>query len=194
MTNGVHKQDVNRLLEPFAWITQVITADDAGWNNFFALRCHAAAHPALQKIARMVYLLYRTSVPRRLDWGQWHLPFVEFDPEFRFYPTAANGTDLPDPIRFSAARCGWVSYENHDKDGTPEAMRATFDRFLAGEVKHSSPVEHQACPMTDKMAELPELRSNLRGWLQARKLIRGERCDKYQPTEEEIASWGLPSE
>lgn len=197
LSHGVHKQDVNRLLEPFAWITQVITADDIGWNNFFALRCHAAAHPAFQKIARMLYLLYRKSTPTKLDYGQWHLPFVDTSDAWKFSwqpdPTRLYSNDLPDLIKFSAARCGWVSYENHDRDGTPESMRKTFERFVASPPIHASPVEHQATPMHPVwQAAFPRLRSNLNGWVQARKLIGGERTEKYQPTEEEVQSWGLP--
>lgn len=37
---GVHKQLANRILEPFSWVTGVLTATQ--WDNFFALRCHPA--------------------------------------------------------------------------------------------------------------------------------------------------------
>src|SRR4051794_26917685 len=36
---GAHKQEVNRLLEPWAWMEQVVTADGRCWNNFWGLRC-----------------------------------------------------------------------------------------------------------------------------------------------------------
>src|SRR5262245_7021748 len=49
---GVHKQWVNRLLEPWTWIDVVITATH--WNNFFALRCHPAAQPEIRTIAEMM--------------------------------------------------------------------------------------------------------------------------------------------
>src|SRR5438128_1865427 len=72
--NGVQKQRVNRLLEPFSWITVVLTATD--WQNFFALRCHKDAHPDLQRIAGMMCEARANSEPQRLEYGWWHLPFV----------------------------------------------------------------------------------------------------------------------
>ena len=39
----LHKQLVNRILEPFAWITVIITATE--WANFFTQRLHADAQP-----------------------------------------------------------------------------------------------------------------------------------------------------
>lgn len=106
-----------------------------------------------------------------------------------------RGIDVapPDPIQFSAARTGWVSYANNDKDGTPDQMRNTFRRFLGGSPKHGSPVEHQATPFgADNNRYTPEqFRSNLRGWIQARKLVAGERIDVYAPPADEVASWGL---
>lgn len=191
---GVHKQDVNRLLEPFAWVSQVLTADAGSWNNFFALRCDAAAHPAFQRVARMMFLAKRRSVPESLGYGRWHLPFVPAAEraDFVFYPSPHADTppELPYPIRASAARCAWVSYENHDRDGTPEAHDRTFQRLLGGTPKHGSPLEHQACPMTDDAA-CGKWRSNLRGWVQARKLVVGERIEEYNPSDEEIATWGI---
>ena len=45
----LHKQLVNRLLEPFAWITVIITATE--WANFFTQRCHPDAQPEIKHIA-----------------------------------------------------------------------------------------------------------------------------------------------
>jgi hypothetical protein len=194
---SVHKQDVNRLLEPFAWVTQVLTADRGGWSNFFALRCDAAAHPAFQRVARMIYLRYRASPPELLGHGEWHLPFVPRGQRagFRYAPgtgaTKIPPAAVPDPIQFSAARCAWVSYENHDRDGTSEQMRATFRRLVGARPLHASPVEHQGTPWPAAAFLPDEWRSNLRGWVQARKLLAGERTDEYRPSDEEVASWGL---
>ena len=192
---GVHKQDVNRLLEPWAWVTQILTADDWGWNNFFALRCHAAAHPAFQRVARMLYLEYRKSVPEFIAFGQWHLPLVtpEQKQDFVWVPSGATITPtlIPDQVQFSAARCAWVSYVNHDKDGTPEKMRSTFEKLMCHVPIHASPVEHQATPMHPDLKYPDHTRSNLRGWIQARKLIARERIDHYEPSDAEVQSWGL---
>lgn len=191
---GIHKQDCNRLLEPWAWITQIVTS--SRWDNFFALRCHHAAHPAFRTIARMMYLARRKSTPTPLAYGQWHLPFVppEEQAAFRYRPEQKT-RDLPDLIKFSAARCAWLSYENHDRDGTPEQMLRTFDRLVAEVPVHASPAEHQATPTGAEVlhgnGRFSWMISNLTGWIQARKLLPHEEAGEYSPAEDEIASWGL---
>ena len=47
---NLHKQLVNRILEPFAWITVILTATE--WANFFTQRTHDDAQPELRHIAR----------------------------------------------------------------------------------------------------------------------------------------------
>ncbi len=197
---GVHKQDCNRLLEPWGWVTQVITS--SRWNNFFALRCHKAAHPAFQKIARMMYLTMHKSTPKKLMYGEWHLPFIkdEESNSFAWYPGYGNTyfkEGIPDLVKFSAARCAWTSYENHDKDGTPEAMQSTWERLFAEPPIHASPCEHQATPLpvqeygNNNHTTWPKWQSNLQGWIQARKLLHMEEVTEYNPSDEEIKSWGL---
>jgi len=68
---GAHKQIVNRLLEPWMWVTQIITATE--WTNFFSLRCHPDAQPEMQHIARMMEKLYRDNKPMP---RKRHLPYV----------------------------------------------------------------------------------------------------------------------
>src|SRR4051794_25900622 len=75
MAKGVHKQIASRILEPWAHINVVATATD--WSNFFALRCHKAAMPEIQKLAVMMARAYRDSKPRQLWSGEYHLPYVE---------------------------------------------------------------------------------------------------------------------
>ena len=196
-TDGIHKQDCNRLLEPWAWVTQVMTATQ--WDNFFALRCHHMAFPPFRRIARMMFLARRESVPTQLDYDQWHLPFVPLAEQMAFHMApgaivAARDARMvfPPLVRQSVARCAWVSYENHDKDATQEAVDRTFDRLCNDDIAHMSPFESQATPMRPGLArERQELRSNLNGWLQARKLISTECVRNYAPSDEEVASWGI---
>lgn len=193
-TLGVHKQDVNRPLETWAWVTQVVTS--SRWDNYFALRCHDAAHPAFRHIARMMYLARRNSTPQRLQPGQWHLPFVPLDQQagFTWHPGLPYEEleDFPPLVRSSAARCAWTSYENHDRDGTQEACDKTWARLFAEVPIHASPLEHQCCPMMPIHTAIhPHLRSNLTGWLQARKLLRYEEVKHYSPSQEEIDGWGM---
>jgi hypothetical protein len=199
-TLNIHKGDTNRLLEPWMWVTQVVTS--SRWDNFFALRCHKAAHPAFARIARMMFLARRKSTPRRIEYGQWHLPFIppEEKKEFRWVPEVGKVLwphendppfELPLLLRKSAARCAWVSYENHDKQADDEAHLKTWERLFTEVPVHASPVEHQLTPMHPAWSTQPRLRSNITGFLQARKLIRHEEIKEYNPSEEEIASWGI---
>jgi thymidylate synthase ThyX len=197
---GIHKQDCNRLLEPWAWVTQIVTSSN--WDNYFALRCHEAAFPPFRQLARMMYLARRRSTPRALGVGEWHLPFVSVEEERKFnwipdvgamrnYPDLAIG-NIPDLLKFSAARCAWLSYENHEKEGTPEVMKAVFKKLIEDRPVHASPTEHQGTPLhVGVQATFPHVRSNLKGYLQLRKLIPHEVVHRFEPTEEEVASWGI---
>ena len=48
-TLNVHKQELNRLLEPFLWHTVIVTATE--WENFFELRCAPNAQPEIREAA-----------------------------------------------------------------------------------------------------------------------------------------------
>ncbi len=197
---GIHKQDLNRVLEPWGWVTQIVTATGTALNNFFALRCHEAAAPAFRKIARMMYLAKRKSTPIKLLPSQWHLPFVPIEEQMYFswepieQKQVSNTSwvdykidpNIPDLIKYSAARCAWISYENHQKEGTSEAMLRTYDRLLAEIPVHASPIEHQATPSEYPGSGHGGNFGN--GWIQARKLIPHEKITKFEPTEEEIQS------
>jgi len=198
LPRSVHKQDINRLLEPWGWITQIITGDAHGVANWFALRCHADADPAFQKIARMAYMKIRKSTPKKLQVGEWHLPYVKNEEKdgFRWWPTKDIPWDkFPDPVVQSIARCAWISYANQDKDATIEACRGTFKRLVDRFPVHASPAEHQATPMTEYHdMTMRWARSNLSGWLQARKILPNECVKECVFSDEEIASWNLPEE
>lgn len=191
---GFHKQDCNRLLEPFAWITQVVTS--TAWDNFFALRCDEFADPHLRHIARLMFLHRRNSSPVALEPAQWHLPFVPLNEQmsFRFWPGTPGPLpegEMPDLIQCSAARCAWISYMNHDRDGTLEQMKKTYHRLITSRPVHASPVEHQATPYRPGFHQHEGRTSNLRGYLQARKLVPHEECTSYSPSDEVIKSWGI---
>lgn len=190
----VHKQDCNRLLEPWMWVTQLITATGSAWNNFFHLRCHSDPYPPFRTIARMIYLEKRKSVPMVLEENQWHLPFISNEESKDFYwcPEIypyVEGRRIPDLIKTSVARCAWLSLCNHNKDASMDAINNTYERLVGSSPVHASPAEHQASPLYD--ASNDRLKSNLNGWLQFRKLLSKERVTEYKPTDEEVYSWGL---
>lgn len=180
----VHKQIANRLLEPFAWHTALLTATE--WQNFFNLRCHKDAQPEFQTIARMMRGAYEGSLPSAVNYGEWHLPYV--NPGEEFDALALGGPDgLVDDetvALVSAARCARLSYLTQDgvRDQKKDLALAT-DRLLPS--GHMSPFEHVARPAGyddrrgmrfDYGYEDPAVgwSGNFRGWVQLRKTIPNE--------------------
>ncbi len=156
---GIHKQIVNRLLEPWMHITIIATATER--DNFYALRYHPAAEPHFQALAKAMWEAEQTSTPRVLSEGEWHLPLVTWNDEIQY--------DIETLKKLSVARCARVSYLNHD--GTnPDIQKdiELHDRLLMN--RHLSPLEHQATPLKDS----EERSGNLVGWEQYRKKIPGE--------------------
>jgi nitroreductase len=73
---GVHKQVVNRLIEPFLHTTVLVTATARAYRHFFALRCHPAAQPEMRRAAEAMRAAYDASTPRPLEYGEWHTPYI----------------------------------------------------------------------------------------------------------------------
>lgn len=163
-SEGAHKQIANRLLEPFAHISVVVTATD--WDNFFALRCHPAADPTMRALAEAM----RDAIARRGPKGNdWHLPYVSAEQITEAF--IKDGRSAWSTLAMiSAARCARVSYLNHD--GTQpdiEKDLALARRLL--ESKHMSPFEHQARVTGE---DGTALWGNLNGWDQFRKMIEDQ--------------------
>lgn len=182
---GVHKQHINRLLEPFAHIDVVVTATD--WANFFALRRHPAAQPEMRALADAIWDAREASTPVRLKPGMWHLPYVsaEDGPEMVGPYTVFLSSKIPQLIKLSIARCARVSYSNHEgRRPSLEEDLALCDRLVGAAPVHASPAEHQATPdewllypytsNLDGAWAKPHLHGNLRGWVQYRKTLPGE--------------------
>ena len=176
----VHKQYANRVLEPYAHITVVLTATD--FDNWFALRCHYMAQPEICELAMQMWALHDSNHPKQLKAGQWHLPFVDSDYDGQDMKdtaahVAATGNDPTEiPLKRSVARCARVSYLNHD--GTTSSVEqdlALYSRLLGSAPVHASPAEHQAQATNEAY-----LRSgNFRGWVQYRKTIPGENVLRF---------------
>lgn len=164
MNLGVHKQIVNRLLEPFGWITIVWTSTE--WQNFFNLRVHPDAEDHMQLMAKAVQKVYEESKPQELSDEEWHLPFIR--PEEKQAAQSAESQMVL--VKCSVARCARVSYLNHD--GSEPDMPKDLElhaRLL--ESGHMSPFEHQARPHPYST----DFRSgNLVGWVQYRKTLPNE--------------------
>jgi hypothetical protein len=149
----VHKQIVNRLIEPWMWITVLISATE--WTNFFGLRCHKDAEPHFQHIARMMQDARDASTPRELKAGEWHLPLI-YDEDWHHAMDLLGfgGEGDPNPedkalveyllIKVSVGRCARVSYLTHDGRRDLKEDNTLHDRMVVAEPLHASPAEHVA--------------------------------------------------
>jgi len=167
---GVHKQHANRLVEPFAWQTAIISATE--WDNFYALRCHPDAQPEFKLVADLMHNAMTHSNPEELQRGDWHLPMLTKDERALFREARARGAeDMRRWVKISAGRCARVSYLTHDGRRDPDADVALCDRLHRS--GHMSPLEHPA------MAGDPGFCGNYKGFKQYRKFIPGE--DVFRP-------------
>jgi hypothetical protein len=156
---SVHKQYVNRLLEPWMWVTVIASATE--WANLFHLRCSPEAEPSFQRIACMARDLYLSSEPAELFPGDWHLPLTNCG------EGACDDGDMPDEflIKCSVGRCARVSYLTHDGQRDPQSDIDLHDRLAAS--GHWSPFEHVATPEEGVFG-------NFVGWRQYRKSFANE--------------------
>jgi hypothetical protein len=169
---GVHKQVSNRLLEPYMWVRQVVTATD--WQNFLKLRNHKDAEPHFRELARciarelreaqgyfdsgmaeyFVYLPYRVLQP-----GEWHIPFITL---------AEQSLSTDDKLAISAARAARTSYTLAGQKQTDYCTDLALAKRLIAQ-GHLSPLEHQA-----QAANNFRYYGNLKSFIQYRKTIDGE--------------------
>jgi hypothetical protein len=138
---GVHKQVVNRLLEPFAHIKVICTATD--WENFFDLRLHPDAQPEINELALKMKIALDASEPHYVINGDWHLPYIGYEDEDKCLGI------LRDLKLISASRCARVSYDRSGGGGEL-ASKLLQDG-------HLSPFEHIATPAEGRHA-------NFNGW------------------------------
>lgn len=171
---GVHKQIVNRLVEPWMWVQQIVTATDL--KNVFLLRNNDMAEPHFHELAAQM----QRQVERVENWAafddvwksgsdsvsgidkiqwlspkEWHLPFIR-QTEKRW--------NIEVQKKVSAARCARVSY--YLQDGKESNISADVE--LADKLStsgHWSPFEHPA----QAVLSLEAYHGNFRGWKQYRK-------------------------
>jgi len=134
---NIHKQTLNRYLEPWMMTTMIVTATE--WDNFFALRLHHDAQPEIQELAVKIKAAMDASTPRQLKCYQWHIPFIT--------PEESEEMQVSIQLKIATARCARVSYLTHD--GTLNHVKdiTLHDKLLAD--KHMSPFEHCAQAVGD---------------------------------------------
>lgn len=162
---GIHKQHINRILEPFQFIKVIVTATD--WYNFFVLRLAPDAQPEIRELASAIYdemNRYHNKDVGVLELDKEHivvsLPYIT-DEDIK----EIGKEEYHLLMKISAARCARVSYNNHD-GSKPDIEK---DLKLYGHLydsKHMSPMEHACIRDEDHHKN-----ANLTGWKSLRYLI-----------------------
>lgn len=181
---GLHKQIVNRVLEPFQMMKVLVTATN--FDNFFALRLHKDAQPEIQELARVMYDAIHTSAPVLLHDGDWHTPYYD-----KGYWTKDSTDDLGTALKISCSCAAQVSYRKLD-DSLEKAL-AIYDKLVNSEPVHASAFEHCATPIynerqhgiTHIIAKPTELTKsfgsgNFTNWVQYRQLIKNHECREFK--------------
>lgn len=183
---GLHKQIVNRILEPYQLMKTIVTATD--YNNWFWLRDHEDAQPEIAELAAVMCIEYTANIPESLSVGEWHVPYVktyrDAHTNERFYLDEHDKYITMEEARMiSASCCAQVSYRKND--GSLEKASMVFDRLINSVPVHASPVEHIATlifpediptylnikGITHVDTKGVPYSGNLRGWIQFRQLI-----------------------
>lgn len=194
---GLHKQLANRLIEPWMFITVIVSATE--WDNWYHLRNHRAAQPEIAWVARDMWPKWNENKPDQLASGDWHLPLVndeDIEPAKRLAPNEfamfldGNEDDVfqkHDPKRLievlkkvSTGRCARVSYLTHEGKRDLEKDIELHDKLCAGPATgdpgHWSPFEHIA-----RALATPDRVGNFIGWFQYRKEFDAEHFGSRMP-------------
>lgn len=153
---GIHKQDANRLLEPFQTMKTILTGTE--FSNFFKLRIHKDAQPEIRALAECMRCAINQSMPTIAYEGYWHLPYISEEDLAKF--------GLEKAKKISTSCCAQVSYRALDQ--SEEKALAIFDKLVSGDIIHGSAFEHICTPSSTGS-------TNLKGWRTYRTDIEGKK-------------------
>lgn len=187
---GLHKSIINRYLEPWSYITVIMTATE--WKNFFRLRVHPKAEKHFNKVAGQIQDAIGASRPQELRAGEWHMPYLQN----RDYDEVAFAEETKEVMRtlgcsqesagwwrlkrISAARCARLSYLTQDGVRDHAADMGLFETLIHpkidadrdDDVIHSSPLEHVCRASAGAIRSGPMV-----GWFQFRKEFANENVE-----------------
>ena len=181
---GLHKQIANRVLEPWMFITVIVTATE--YENWFHLRCSPMAQPEIAWVAYEMQKLYKENEPKLSQPGWWHLPYIVMEKEHPLYVdtselasllklSRADGVGLTEALcKISTARCARVSYLTHAGVRDYSEDIKLHDRL--SDNGHWSPFEHVAMAQSSS-----EMSGNFKGWTQYRKTFPNEHAGRRLP-------------
>jgi thymidylate synthase ThyX len=120
----LHKQLVNRVLEPYSWHTSVVSSTD--WTNMFRQRIHHDAQPEFKALAEKMKEALESSSPEMLTPNEWHLPYI-----------GENERALPVEVKrkISVARIARTSYLNQGQIDVDKDL-SLYDRLISADPPH----------------------------------------------------------
>lgn len=145
----VHKQIINRMIEPWTYINVQITCTNWSWLD---LRMDPAAQPEFQALARSIQEVLNGAAYQVLKEGEWHLPWVHHGEAMTLGVSRLK--------KISGARSARLSYTPVGEVKTNLNKDLTLADGLLAQL-HLSPFEHQATPKKGRHA-------NFSGWLNQR--------------------------
>jgi hypothetical protein len=171
----LHKQIVNRIIEPWSHITVIATTGHSGLMNFFALRAHPDAQPEFQVLAYAMLEAYLHASSESIAPGEWYIPMWNHtdDQSIVAGDWAALNNAHEFKVRVACGRIARVSYLTHDGRSSKEEDAGLANRLLSSRPIHASPFESVA------KAALPDEVGKLNGnlppqWVQYRKTLPHE--------------------
>lgn len=198
---SLHKQIVNRILEPFQWMKTVVTATE--FDNFFWLRNHPDAQPEIKKLAEVMLEALQNSAPYPLSPGDWHVPYYIGTWGSGIWLERKDTDTLENALAISSSCAAQVSYRK--LDDSLEKAQMIYKRLVESEPVHASPFEHCATPMQEHFDEwgIDIINSpgfplsweqgithvdrdrnlwsgNFKSWIQYRQLIPNNVCKEYK--------------
>lgn len=159
MKLGLAKQVSNRLLEPWTWMTLVITATE--WENFYRLRISEYAQPEIKELALRILEAHAAATPKKLAEGDWHIPFDE----------TGRPLLLEERLKIATARIARTSYLNFYGKNDIDADIKMTDKLYTD--RHFSPFGHCCRAENDK-----DFHAHLRGFSPHRKVLGGDTYDQ----------------
>ena len=152
---GIHKQVLNRALEPFLPIRTIVTATEL--DNFFKLRLAKDAQPEMRALALAMKM---SMLATKVDESTTHMPYAEFFPDDNDFWALL--------VRCTAACCRVCVGKQEGRKSTLEEDKALVKMLL--EKGHMTPLEHCARAEGTPYA----MYANFRGWKSLRYLREKE--------------------
>jgi len=161
----VHKQTINRLLQPFGYFQAIVSTTGSGLMNFFDLRLRDDVQPEMNRLARMMARAVELAEITKLKYGEWHIPYISPD---------ESELDIETRLAISATRCARISYGFYqDSKFKTIDKEVTFAKKLL-DSRHMSPFEHQAVAIEQFTGEydmLKRIYKNFEGFRQQRSIL-----------------------